>query len=262
MNQRRSPIGSDSQERTRYFPRQVVTPPDLAQDREYLLHRHRRHNRLLHGWGIVLGLEVTAVPPKPAKLPTTATTAETKANDLLDSAYRAFVKECGNPDEVGAGAWIGVKAGYAVTPRGDEVYLPGGILVNAAVEMNGSLVVQPAGCRTDLAPHALSREGAYYLIVEATESEARPVRAAGARCGDHPDQFEFSRLRDGIQFRLASKDLVKLALTAPERLTGNLIKPTTDILVLSKVEFEAGKIKSVTTDDKRSIWTSATLPAV
>ena len=42
-------------ERTRFFARQLVTPDDLTQDQIYFREKHRRHNRMLHGWGIVCG---------------------------------------------------------------------------------------------------------------------------------------------------------------------------------------------------------------
>src|SRR2546421_8213594 len=49
-------------ERTRFFPRQLVTPGDLTQDQEYFRAKLRRHNRLLHGWGVVCGAGVTTGP--------------------------------------------------------------------------------------------------------------------------------------------------------------------------------------------------------
>jgi hypothetical protein len=39
-----------------------MTARDFAADTEYLLDRHRLHNRLLHGWGIVCGLDVKPHP--------------------------------------------------------------------------------------------------------------------------------------------------------------------------------------------------------
>src|SRR5688500_6283212 len=42
-------------ERTRFFPRQLVTPDDLTQDQDYFREKLRRHNRLLHGWGVLCG---------------------------------------------------------------------------------------------------------------------------------------------------------------------------------------------------------------
>jgi hypothetical protein len=44
-----------SLERSRFFPRQLVGADDLTQDQIYFREKLRRHNRLLHGWGIVCG---------------------------------------------------------------------------------------------------------------------------------------------------------------------------------------------------------------
>jgi hypothetical protein len=55
-------------ERNRYFTGKFMAARDFAADTEYLLDRHRLHNRLLHGWGIVCGLEVHRHPrPECAK---------------------------------------------------------------------------------------------------------------------------------------------------------------------------------------------------
>src|SRR5689334_20012074 len=45
-------------ERTRFYPRQLVSAPDFTQDQMYFREKAKRHNRLLHGWGIVCGAEV------------------------------------------------------------------------------------------------------------------------------------------------------------------------------------------------------------
>ena len=48
-----------SLERARYFIGKVMSVEDLQQEQSYLLNRMRRHNRFLHGWGVVAGLEVS-----------------------------------------------------------------------------------------------------------------------------------------------------------------------------------------------------------
>src|SRR4051812_8422797 len=53
-----------SLERARYFARQLLSADDLTADQQYLQARLRRHNRLLHGWGVVCGAGVRAVPSK------------------------------------------------------------------------------------------------------------------------------------------------------------------------------------------------------
>jgi PKD repeat protein len=73
--------------RPHYFERQQLRAVDLGLEQAYLRERLRRHNRFLHGWGVVCGLQVTA----PASAP----------------------------------AWeVSIGAGYAVTPHGDELYIP------------------------------------------------------------------------------------------------------------------------------------------
>lgn len=45
-------------ERPRYYARQLVTPDDLTLEQDYFRAKLRRHNRYLHGWGVVCGAEV------------------------------------------------------------------------------------------------------------------------------------------------------------------------------------------------------------
>src|SRR5919106_5258079 len=48
-------------ERPRYFARQLITPAELNLEAEYFAERIRRHNRMLHGWGVVCGAQVCRV---------------------------------------------------------------------------------------------------------------------------------------------------------------------------------------------------------
>ena len=49
-------------ERPRYFTGQLLGKDDLAEEQSYFREKARRHNRMLHGWGIVSGLGVRAGP--------------------------------------------------------------------------------------------------------------------------------------------------------------------------------------------------------
>jgi len=50
----------------RYYPRQLITPDDLTLEQNYFRDRMRRHNRLLHGWGVACGAIVCpATTPNP-----------------------------------------------------------------------------------------------------------------------------------------------------------------------------------------------------
>ncbi len=42
-----------------YFPGKVLTESDLRAEQVYFLRKLQRHNRLLHGWGVVEGLGLT-----------------------------------------------------------------------------------------------------------------------------------------------------------------------------------------------------------
>ncbi len=72
--------------RPTYFDRQQLQAADLNAGMGYVRERLRRHNRFLHGWGVVCGAQVN------------------QAND--DSIWT-----------------VAVAPGYAVTPGGDELYL-------------------------------------------------------------------------------------------------------------------------------------------
>lgn len=47
------------EKRPTYFAGQLLTADDLRDEQAYLLRKLRRHNRSLHGWGVVSGLEVS-----------------------------------------------------------------------------------------------------------------------------------------------------------------------------------------------------------
>ena len=45
--------------RLRYFSGELLTADDFQVEQNYFLEKHRRHNRYLHGFGVVCGLEVS-----------------------------------------------------------------------------------------------------------------------------------------------------------------------------------------------------------
>src|SRR5258708_34355210 len=44
-------------DRTRFFAGQLLTEADLNNEQSYWLAKSRLHNRFLHGWGVVCGLQ-------------------------------------------------------------------------------------------------------------------------------------------------------------------------------------------------------------
>src|SRR4051812_39840903 len=79
----------DGLARVNYFSGQLLTADDFQAEQDYFRAKHRRHNRMLLGAGIVTGLEVA-----------------------LEST---------SSDEHPV---VSVEAGYAVAPDGEELFLP------------------------------------------------------------------------------------------------------------------------------------------
>src|SRR5262245_15253520 len=83
-------------ERVRYFPGQRLTFDDMVAEQNYFRKRLRLHNLLLHGWGTVCGLEVTAKPAEDCR-------------------------------------WqVQISAGYALGPYGDEIYVAEPVFLDLA----------------------------------------------------------------------------------------------------------------------------------
>ena len=89
-----SPCATSIVELPRYYPRQLITPDDLTLEQNYFRDRMRRHNRLLHGWGVVCGALVCPVPI---------------TNDDGTTSYAPWQ--------------VQVQPGYVLGPYGDEILL-------------------------------------------------------------------------------------------------------------------------------------------
>lgn len=74
---------ANTMERLRYFPRQLLTADDMRTEQDYFRDKMRRHNLMLHGWGVVCGLQVLPAGPQ----------------------------------------GVEVRAGYALGPFGDEIHV-------------------------------------------------------------------------------------------------------------------------------------------
>lgn len=48
--------------RNRYYTGKYMTARDFRDEQDYFLSHHRLHNRLMHGWGVLYGLQVTPHP--------------------------------------------------------------------------------------------------------------------------------------------------------------------------------------------------------
>lgn len=159
-----------SLERTRFFPRQLVTPDDLTQDQIYFRDKHRRHNRMLHGWGVVCGARVQAGKEK---------------------------------------CTVIVEQGYILGPYGDEIVIPENISFDVCKEDPDGNVFSGCGevgdpwCRDVRAERRPNQ--VYYLAVRYDECRTRPVSVHAGECGCSEPGCEYSRIRDSFSLKLLSE---------------------------------------------------------
>ena len=154
-------IDANGLERVRYFPRQLLTADDMRLEQEYFREKQRRHNRFLHGWGVVCGL---IVQPNPMAGPLAIT----------------------------------ICAGFALGPCGDEIYLgdPKPYDLTPITQQ----LAQPSCANTGV-PAAALGSGLLAIMIRYVECQTRPVRTLPAGCGCDDSACEFSRIRDGFEIR-------------------------------------------------------------
>jgi hypothetical protein len=175
-------------QRPRFFPRQLVTPAELNLGLDYVLERLRRHNRLLHGCGVICGLKVcrvvgsdgTATPWQVALEPGAA--IDCCGNDvtvdcerIVDLRVGVTTAACGDPpgevrDPWCSDVWTGQDGG--------RVW----IAVCYAACRTRPVRTQPTGCGCDDTTCEYSRWVDGY--------EVRVLTEAPASCGDSPPTWE------------------------------------------------------------------------
>lgn len=79
--------GAPLLERNRYFTGKFMTARDFQGEQDYLLCRQHLHNRMLHGWGIVAGLQVQLNPNKDCQ----STTVVVMSGMALDCCGREVI---------------------------------------------------------------------------------------------------------------------------------------------------------------------------
>lgn len=157
------PMETFSMERVRYFARQLITPEDLTLEQEYFRNKLRRHNRFLHGWGVVCGCTVEPVPDKP---------------------------------------WtVKVTPGYVLGPYGDEILIDHEVEVDLHKEGLEGLAVSPCADQLDDWCSQVEVERVagqpLYVAVKYAECRSRPVRVL-VGCGCDETHCEYSRIRDSF----------------------------------------------------------------
>lgn len=209
-------------ERPRYFPRQLLTPAEMTLEQSYFRDRMRRHNRLLHGWGVVCGGQVCLVA---------------------------------NADGTGPEPWkVRVQPGYVLGPQGDDIVIDREREVDLRTGGMTGVTGDPSQAADPWCVDVPVKrgEGPLYVAVSYKEVQTRPVRIQPAGCGCDDAQCEYSRLCDGYELgiltacptsHLQPPDFADLAKgTAPVCPSC----PPDPWVVLAKVEVGAeGEIQSI-----------------
>ncbi len=153
--------GTTGLERVNYFPRQIMTVEDMFTEAEYFREKLRRHNRYLHGWGVVCGMDVTA-----------AATDAAPATVLIGS-------------------------GYALGPFGDEIYVADPGVTLDLSRCGPDATTDP--CEPDLL-HSRPGVGAtVYVAIRYAQCLSKPVRSMPAGCACEEEDCEYSRIRDSFE---------------------------------------------------------------
>ena len=153
-------------QRVNFFNRQLLTADDMTIDRDYFIAKLRRHNRFLHGTGVVCGLVVKAAP-------------------VAQTPWR-----------------VAVSSGYALGPYGDEIFV-GEIVYYDLAACASSGTTSP--CEPSVIVHgAAGVSSTVYLAIQYAECLARPVQVAFSGCGCDSDPCQYSRIRDSFQIQCLS----------------------------------------------------------
>jgi hypothetical protein len=204
-------MGKGVIERPRFFPRQLVTPDDLTLGQEYFRNKMRRHNRYLHGWGVVCGARV----------------------DASSKAWKVIVDK-----------------GYILGPYGDEILIDHEICFDVRrrcfSEASGdacSEIVDPLCPESTLEPRRGGKP--LYIAVRYKEIPSRPVRVQPVGCGCDDTNCEYSRWRDGYEICVLDRcppshesPADRSGLTAPAEIPDCPPCPTDPWVVLAKVSID------------------------
>jgi hypothetical protein len=224
-------------ERVHYFPRQLITAEDMIAEQEYFRQKLRRHNRFLHGWGVVCGLKVTAAPT--AEMP-----------------WRVKIGD-----------------GYALGPYGDEIYVANFVCFDLA---KCGLATVPDPCEPCGPPsQAPSPITTLFVAIRYVECETRPVRVHPLGCACDEAACEYSRIRDDFKIACLT-ELPVSHQPQPARLCDLLSQqeilpclpcPEEPWLVLAQVTLPSASTVNIANKDidnfgvRRQLYSTATLQA-
>jgi hypothetical protein len=146
-----------SSQRPRYYARQVVTADDLNLEQQYFREKLRRHNRLLHGFGVVCGVDVIA------------------GTDPY---------------------MVTVKCGALISPEGDDITIPRDVGFDVRRQCTAPPETQDASDPWCKDPTPPPPKGALHIAVRYLQKKDRLVRVPAGGCSCDVDGCEFTRWTD------------------------------------------------------------------
>jgi hypothetical protein len=170
MSDLKCAVCGEALERVRYFPRQMLTADDMRVEQEYFREKFRRHNRYLHGWGVVCGLGV----------------------EWTDDLKNWTVRVC---------------PGYAVAPQGDEIVVDDCVDVDLKLGAipEPCTVRWPCPPQGEMPSSTADRRATAYIAVRYAECHTRPVRVHPAGCGCDEALCEYARIRESFEVKVLWK---------------------------------------------------------
>ncbi|BDV31537.1 hypothetical protein [Microbacterium terricola] len=157
--------GDATLERPRWFTGQLVGPGDLDALQQWVLGRARRHNRMVHGWGVSCGLAVSTVSTQGLEpVPWSVT----------------------------------VSPGFAISGCGDDISIPSEVRIDIRQPRPTGADVCAPPVDPWCAPVRQRRDPdrTYYLAVRYAEEQRRPVRGSACGCGCDDEPCEYSRIAE------------------------------------------------------------------
>jgi hypothetical protein len=199
-----------SGERPRYYARQIITADDLTLEQDYFRSKLRMHNRMLHGWGIVCGADVSPAPKAD--------------NPTKNEPWQVLIEP-----------------GYILGPYGDEIVID----CERKFDLRSQSLIGVTGepCVEEVDPwcvevHEDRGSGPFYIAVRYKEVLTRPVRSHPAGCNCDDTSCEYSRLRDGYEIKVLRS--CPASHTAPPPAPGTCPPcPEEPWVVLKRVELDA-----------------------
>jgi hypothetical protein len=178
-------------ERPRYFPRQLMTPTELILEQDYFRDKMRRHNRLLHGYGVICGAWVSRVPAESDTAQPQPTPAE-----------MAKMKAAGAATQADDPWFVRVSPGVLLSPQGDEIVIACDQIVDVrdfCQEVTSDEPCLPTPDPWHSEASVARPNGPVFVAVRYKEIAARPVRVQPSGCGCDESECEYSIWKDGFE---------------------------------------------------------------